>query len=221
MEDFGNIINWENVHKNSEAFKKCPIPRYGFVEEFFERKFYEKLYETWPNEGGEGWIRVEGDYSRSAMRRSFGKNTNDDSLRDEDDPNLSKEWNKFRRYMKTDEFVNNVAKYTGIPLKKVVIAGFTALFKGDFNLVHNHFEESSIGMVEYDLSMFFYFSKNWQKGDPGGTYMASEEDESSIIFETCNLDNTMFCFQESQKSWHGTRYITKDVVRRAVGIMLK
>ena len=38
--------------------------------------------------------------------------------------------------------------------------------------------------------MFVYFSKDWEKGDPGGTYLSDGLDESKIIFEPCNLDNT-------------------------------
>ena len=53
-------------------------------------------------------------------------------------------------------------------------------------------------------------------GDPGGTYMASEEDESSIIFEPYNLENSVAVFLDGPKSAHGVRLITKDVERRAL-----
>ena len=66
-----------------------------------------------------------------------------------------------------------------------------------------------------------YFSKNWKNGDPGGTYMATEEDESSIIFEPCNLDNSVAIFQDGPNAAHGVRYITKDVERHALSITLE
>ena len=66
-----------------------------------------------------------------------------------------------------------------------------------------------------------YFSKDWRKDDPGGTYMATDVDESSIIFEPYDLDNSMAIFQDSKFSAHGTRYIVKDVERRALQITLE
>ena len=71
------------------------------------------------------------------------------------------------------------------------------------------------------LILFFYFSKGWEKGDPGGTYLCKENDESSIFFEPYDLDNTFVCFEETPHSWHGTRYITKDVVRQALSVSLQ
>jgi hypothetical protein len=68
------------------------------------------------------------------------------------------------------------------------------------------------------LIIFLYFSKNWKQGDPGGTYIASEEDESKIIFEPYNLDNSMVIMHDGPKSAHGARRIIKDVERRAVQI---
>ena len=59
------------------------------------------------------------------------------------------------------------------------------------------------------------FSKGWQKGDPGATYVASDLDESSIIFEPYNLENTMVIFQDAVNAIHGARYLEKDVERRA------
>ena len=66
--------------------------------------------------------------------------------------------------------------------------------------------------------VFFNFSKGWEKGDPGGTYVASEMDESKIMFEPHNLDNTMVILQDGPYSAHGARYITKDVKRKAIQI---
>jgi hypothetical protein len=219
LSSFDNLVNWNNVFQNSEKFQKNkPVP-FGFVEEFFDRAFYEKLYKSWPTEDGEGWVRMTADYSRSASHKYLIKEKKSNVI-DNNDPNMSKEWNVLKQYVNSPEFVAGIAKYTGLPLTKLVTAVFATLFKGDFNMVHNHFEESGSGDYAYKVTMMLYFSKSWQKGDPGGTYIASEEDESSIVFEPCNLDNTMLCFQETPSSWHGSRIITKDVVRRAFTLTL-
>ena len=93
---------------------------------------------------------------------------------------------------------------------------FLASEKGDFQLPHI----DSDGNYENKIQLIFYFSKNWQKGDPGGTFFCENEDEDSIIFEPYDLDNSMVCFEETPHSWHGTRYITKDVRRQAVLVSL-
>ena len=38
------------------------------------------------------------------------------------------------------------------------------------------------------------------------------------MFEPYNLDNTMVILQDGPSSAHGTRYITKDVTRKAIQI---
>ena len=86
---------------------------------------------------------------------------------------------------------------------------------GGFQLPHVHNVGPSTVVI------IFYFSKGWEKGDPGGTYIASDLDESDIIFEPYNLDNSMVIFQDSPKAIHGIRYITKDVERRAIQITLE
>jgi len=48
MVDFSNIINWKNVLKNSEAFKNAKPFWFGFIEEFLNRDFYDKLLSCMP-----------------------------------------------------------------------------------------------------------------------------------------------------------------------------
>ena len=83
------------------------------------------------------------------------------------------------------------------------------------------FEENKSKDYAYKVTILAYFAKGWKKGEPGGTYIASEEDESSIIFEPYDLDNSIAIFQDSEFSAHGTRYITNDVERRALQITLE
>jgi|TARA_B110000438_G_scaffold298453_1_gene346739 hypothetical protein len=68
----------------------------------------------------------------------------------------------------------------------------------------------------YKVTVLAYFAKGWNKGDPGGTYISSEEDESAIVFEPYNLDNSWVCFAETPKSFHGSRYQTHDNSRPSI-----
>lgn len=69
--------------------------------------------------------------------------------------------------------------------------------------------------------MMVYFSKGWGQGDPGDTHMAGEEDESKIIFEPYNLDNSMAIFHDGQKAAYGVRLITKNVIHQAFQMTLE
>jgi len=210
LEDFSEIINWENFFKHSDTFKNNTPFKFVNIEEFFKRPFYEKLYETYPK-FDETWSQST-EFNKSQFVRGFGKNNYGEYAAPGEDPKLSPEWNKLYRYFHTDEFVENFAKFSGVPVNKMKTFRFTLYRKGGFQLPHIHNEGPST------LIVFFYFSKGWEKGDPGGTYVASEEDESKIIFETQNLDNTMSMLQDGPLSAHGARYITKDVERRALQI---
>ena len=42
-EDFSNIINWNNLHEQSRNFKNQKPFSFAFVENFFNRDFYEKI----------------------------------------------------------------------------------------------------------------------------------------------------------------------------------
>ena len=89
------------------------------------------------------------------------------------------------------------------------------LTRGGYQLPHIH----NVGPST--LILMFYFNKNWKKGDPGGTYVTPEEDESKMIFEPYNLDNSVLIFHDGPNAGHGARHITKDVERRAVQIYLE
>lgn len=216
MSEFDNIINWENVFRNSETLKNND-PQYGFVKEVFVKKTYDKLYQTYPKEDDGAWYRPTHDYTRSSMRRNFGRKKSGNPIDADDDPLLSKEWNILGRYFLSNEFAENISKYTGIKVSKVTAFNFINLHKGDFNLPHNHFPDfKKDDSREFKLTILMYFTKNWQKGDPGGTYICTNQDESSIVFEPYDLDNSMICFAEGPKAWHGSRIIMKDVVRQSI-----
>lgn len=210
MSNVDQIINWDSFYKNSDTFKNNKPFRFAFIEEVFNRDFYKKLYETYPKYD-ESWTNYQ-DYSRSSRNKEFG----DPALSvTKENPALSPEWNTLFRYLATDEFIKNLSKFAGMDLKKSIRAGFINSHKGDFSLPHVDGYLNPDGSVNVRFSILVYFNKGWQSGDPGGTYMCTNEDESSMIFEPCNLDNSLVCFEQTPQSWHGSRYITKDVRRQA------
>jgi len=217
------IINWENVFANSETFKNNkPFP-FGFVENVFEPDFYSMLYESYPKVDS-SW-RHPTDFGRSSTKRGFGnhkggRGKEDQFPPDQEDKKLSKAWNEFFHYLYTDEFLNNMSKYAGIELTKLGHFGFFYNQKGDFNMPHAHHPNVDSKDYEFKITVLAYFAKGWKSGQPGGTYISSEEDESTIIFEPYNLDNTWVCFAETPKSFHGSRYQTHDTPRPSIQFTL-
>ena len=213
MEDFSNIINWDSVDNQSNSFKNQTPFRFAFIEDFFEREFYEKLFETYPKID-ETWTLAETSTKTQFIKFWNGLGPNDVVVHD-DDPQYSEEWNKFKRYAHSEEFVEKIRKFSGVTVNKLKYFNFMSYSKGGFQEPHIH----NVGPST--LIIMIYLSKNWVKGSPGGTYMASDTNESSIIFEPYNLDNSVIIFQDGPKAVHGIRLITKDVERRALQITLE
>ena len=213
MVENSNIINWENVLAQSKTFQDQKSTKWAFLEEFFVRDFYEKLYETYPKKD-KSWSFESSD-DKSAYRKWWGDKQSAHIPTDIEDTNFSESWNEFYHYMFSNEFISNFRKFSDVPVSKLKGFGFMLLTKGGYQLPHIH-------NVGHDtLILMIYFSKNWKKGDPGGTYITTEEDESKMVFEPYNLDNTGIVFHDGPHAGHGVRYITKDVERRAVQIYLE
>lgn len=205
MEDFSEIIDWENIFKNSEKFKNNKPFKFQYIENFFKKKYYTKLRETYPKiDESWGLDNAIGSYK---YHKTYGLKTSE-ITGFENDSSISEEWKKFLRYLNTKEFADNIKKFSDLNVTKTKYAGFTAYKKGGFHIPHIH------NNGENCLIILCYFNQNWPKGEGGGTYVATEEDESTMIFEPDNLDNTMMVFQDGPKAAHGVRYITKDVVRQ-------
>ena len=213
MENFDDIINWENLFKQSETFKNNKPFKFAFIEEIFKRNFYERLFETFPeyDKNDETWF-TSTLFTKHQFYRGWGKYVAGYYAGEEEDPKLTPEWNRFYRLLHSQEFVDNIKKFSEVPVGKMKTFRFIVYEKGGFQQPHIHDDGPST------IIIFFYFSKGWKTGDPGGTYVASEADESKIMFEPYNLDNTMVILQDGPSSAHGTRYITKDVTRKAIQI---
>jgi len=213
MSEFSNIVNWDNLQKKSNEFQQNKPFRFGFVEEFFKRKFYEKLYLDFPildNSWG-----INSDMSKFQYYKQVFAHDKDQREPNCTEKELGENWTLLSKYVQSEEFISNFREFSGIPVTRAKNFLFMCYKKGGFQLPHIH----NVGPST--LVCMFYFSKNWPLGEPGGTYMASEEDESSIIFEPHNLDNTMAIFHDSPFSAHGCRLITKNLERRALQIVFE
>ena len=213
MEDFSNIINWDSVDNQSNSFKNQTPFRFAFIEDFFEREFYEKLFETYPKID-ETW-KITNHPTKTQLIKYWNGIGPNEVVGYEDDPQYSEEWNKFKRYVQSEEFVEKIRKFSGVSVNKLKFFQFMSYTKGGFQEPHFH----NVGPST--LIIMVYLSKNWVKGSPGGTYMASDTNESSIIFEPYNLDNSVIIFQDGPQAAHGIRLITKDVEIRALQITLE
>jgi len=212
-ETFSNLVNWENLNKHKDIFQTQKPFNFVFVENFFNQEFYDSLYHTYPKID-ETW-GMNSDHSKSQYYKAWNNKSTKIPSTTGDDTTLSDSWNKLKRYVESDEFIENFKKFSNISVKKMKYILFMSYKKGGFQLPHIHNVGSST------LVLMFYFSKNWKNNSPGGTYMATEEDESSIIFEPYNLDNSMAMFLDGPNAAHGVRYITDNVVRQGFQITLE
>ena len=212
MEDFTGIINWKNLLSKSEYFQKNQPFKFGFIENIFENNFYNDLYESYPNFDS---FKDGSDLSKSQLMRKWGDTSGTQHVVPGNDPTMSEEWNRLKQYAESNEFIENFSKFSGTRVNKLQQFHFIGYTQGGFQLPHIH----NVG--PNTLVLMFYFSKGWKKGQAGGTYMASEEDESKIIFEPYNLDNSLALFQDGPKAAHGARVISENVERRALQITLE
>ncbi len=212
-EDFSNMVNWDNLFNQSDNFKNSKPFSFAFIENFFTDKFYDNLYETYPKID-ETWT-IASAMSKYQHYKTWNNAQINDADELGDDSSFSEYFNKLKRYAESEEFVSNFRKFSGVPVNKFKKIDFVSYEKGGFQYPHIHNNGPST------LIIMLYFSKGWNKGDPGGTYMATEEDESKMIFEPYNLNNSIALFHDGPMAAHGVRYITKDVTRQGMQIILE
>ena len=212
-----DIVNWKNAYEQSTNFKNHSPTKWAFVKEFLNKDFYEELYKTYPkfdNTWNEEvsdeklayrkfWKRDEGRYYADGTPREH-------NLIEEYDSRYSESWNKFMKYAWSEEFIKKLVEVTGVEVTGLRHFCFMYAKKDSFQSPHIH------NVSDKTLIVFIYFSKNWQKGDPGGTYLSDGRDESKILFEPYDLDNTSLFVLDGPEAAHGMRKITKDVERRAI-----
>ncbi len=207
-----SIINWDNLFAQKDSFMNAKPFKFAFIENIFNTNFYDKLYQTYPKID-DSWIPFS-NFTKSQLAKYWG-NSDDALISEGVDTTFSKEWNEFKLYVESEEFLSNFRKFTGTTINRLKNFQFMSYKKGGFQMPHIH----NVG--PNTVILMLYFSKEWEKGDPGGTYTASDTDESKIIFEPYNLDNSLVLFQDSPKAAHGVRIIKKDVERRGIQIYLE
>jgi len=201
-----DIVNWKNAYEQSTNFKNHSPTKWAFVKEFLNKDFYEELYKTYPK--FDNTYYVKDSYDTLSYQRFWKQDTID--LIQEYDSRYSESWNKFLKYAWSEEFIKKLVEVTGVEVDGLRHFCFLYAKKGCFQNPHIH------NVSDKTLIVFIYFSKNWEKGDPGGTYLSDGKDESKIVFEPYDLDNTSLFVLDGPEAAHGVRKITKDVERRAI-----
>ena len=212
-----DIVNWQNAHEQSSNFKNHSPTKWTLVKEFLNRDFYEELYKTYPKldntwneENSDEKLAYRKFWKRDEVRYYADGTPREHNLIPEYDSRYSESWNKFMKYAWSEEFIKKLVEVTGVEVTGLRHFCFMYAKKDSFQSPHIH------NVSDKTLIVFIYFSKNWQKGDPGGTFLSDGNDESKILFEPYDLDNTSLFVLDGQDASHGMRKITKDVERRAI-----
>jgi hypothetical protein len=202
-----DIVNWKQVFNESENFKNCTPTKWAFIEGFLDGKFYEELFKTYPK-FDESWS-MEDSYDKISYRK-FWKRDKNGNIITENNEEYSKAWNDFMSYMWSNEFINKLVEFSGVGITNLRSFCFMYMGKNGFQLPHIH------DVSDKTLIVFLYLTKNWKEGDPGGTYLSKGTDESKILFEPYNLDNSALIVLDGPEAAHGVRKIIKDVGRKAI-----
>ena len=218
-----NAVNWQNAYDQSSNFKNSGPTKWAFVKEFLDRDFYEELYKTFPKFDNT-WYLTDSAGSKTDEKLAYrkfwkreqgryyadGTHIDEHNLIQEYDSMYSESWNKFLNHAWSEEFVKKLVEVTGVEVSGLRHFCFMYAKKDCFQSPHIH------NVSDKTLIVFLYFSKNWEEGDPGGTFLSDGLDESKILFEPYDLDNTALFVLDGPKAAHGVRKITKDVERRAI-----
>ena len=215
------LINWNNALEKSNEFKEKTPTKWIFLEGILNREFYEELRNTYPEFDNNEVIDEYANYTNKWwLSHNFDNNSyrkfwkeNDKVVIHERDERYSDAWNRFMEYAWSDDFIKKLVELTGVQVTNLKHFAFALNRQDNFQLPHTH------NTSDKTLIVFFYFSNNWQKGDPGGTYLSDGEDESKILFEVDNLDNTILIVHDGPYASHGSRQIIKDVERKAVQLV--
>ena len=202
-----DIVNWKNVFDQSSNFQNSGPTKWAFVKDFVDKKIYEELYRTFPK-FDETWSS-EDSYDKISFRKHW-KRDEESNIKTENDSRYNESWNKFMNYLWSEDFINNLVRFTQVSVTNLRHFCYMYQNKGGFQSPHIH------DVSDKTLIVFIYFSKNWSKGDPGGTYLSDGRNESKILFEVDDLDNTALFLLDGPHAAHGVRQITKDVEKRAI-----
>jgi len=204
-----NIINWDNVFQKSDKFKNQQPFKFGYIKNIFNNSFYENLYNDYPKLDD---FTDGSDMSKNQLVMQWGKVRYQklEPVMLGQDTRFSEEWNQLKLYAESEEFIKKLVEVTGVEVTGLRHFCFMYAKKDCFQSPHIH------NVSDKTLIVFLYFSKNWEEGDPGGTFLSDGLDESKILFEPYDLDNTALFVLDGPEAAHGMRKIIKDVERRAI-----
>jgi len=213
-----DLVNWQKVNKESSHFKNASPTKWAFTKEFLNKDLYQELYDTYPKFDNTSWNITDNEEKlsyRKFWKRDQGGYYEDGSPREhnlipEYDSRYSEAWNKFMSHMWSDEFIKKLREFSGVEVTHLRHFCFMYARQNGFQSPHIH------NVSDKTLIIFVYFSKNWESGDPGGTYLSDGNNESKILFEPADLDNTALFVLDGPYAAHGMRKITKDVERRGI-----
>jgi len=152
MEEYSKIINWENVFLKSDDFKNKNPTKFTFLENIFYEDFYKKLYETFPKI--DTFTKIETP-DKSAFRRWWGKNVKNGILDpNEEDKDVSPEWNLFYRYLHSNEFIEKIQKFSKINVNKTKHFVFLNMLREIITNTCNILIESLLQLREVVLKEF-------------------------------------------------------------------
>jgi len=201
------LVNWNTALSESEKFKNRSPTKWAFIEEFLDGDFYKKLKESYPK-FDDTW-ESEDSYDKLSYRKYWKMDEKKIVLPEYDD-RYSESWNKFLEYAQSKEFCKKLQDFTNVPVTNLKHFGFMLIKKDGFQLPHIH------NVSDKTLMVFLYFSDDWEKGDPGATYLSKDLDEKNIVFEPYNLNNTALIVLDGPDAAHVARRVIKDVERKAI-----
>ncbi len=140
-----NIVNWERVFNESNNFKNRSPTKWAFVEEFLDKDFYEKLFETYPK-FDDSWA-LEDSYDKISYRKFWKRDENRDIITEYNEE-FSKPWNDFMGYAWSEEFINKLVEFSGVKVTNLRQFCFMNIGKNGFQLPH----ESKILFEPYNLN---------------------------------------------------------------------
>ena len=114
MSEFSNIVNWDNLQKKSNEFQQNKPFRFGFVEEFFKRKFYEKLYLDFPildNSWG-----INSDMSKFQYYKQVFTHEKDQREPNCTEKELGENWTLLSKYVQSEEFISSFREFSDLIL---------------------------------------------------------------------------------------------------------
>ena len=140
-----NIVNWECVFNESNNFKNRSPTKWAFIEEFLDKEFYEKLFETYPK-FDDTWA-LEDSYDKISYRKFWKRDESryyaDGTPREyniikEYDSRYSEPWNKFLEYLWSEEFIKKLVEVTGVEVNGMRHFCFMYAKKNGFQSPHIH-----------------------------------------------------------------------------------